>query len=61
MTRNQQGFIYAVCFILFGLIMGALWLLLTGISEDFGMGVAAGAFIGVGIFALASRTVREAP
>lgn len=61
MTRNQQGFIYAICFILFGLVMGGLWLLLTGINDSFGAGVAVGMFIGIGLIGLASRNVRETP
>ncbi len=41
--------------------MGGLWWIVTGISDDFGVGVGVGFAIGVGLFALASRTVREAP
>ncbi|PYE88766.1 hypothetical protein [Phyllobacterium leguminum] len=61
MTRNQQGFIYAICFVLFGLVMGGIHWLLTGINGDFGMGVGVGFFVGIGLLFLASRNVRETP
>ncbi len=41
--------------------MGGIQWLLTGINDDFGAGVFVGALIGVGLFALASRNVRETP
>lgn len=59
MTRNRAGFLYAVCLIAFGLAMGAWHWLLTGITKDFGAGVAVGAFIGAGVIFLASRKARE--
>lgn len=56
--RNRVGILYAICFILFSLAMGGIWWLLTGISEDFGMGVAVGLLLGGGLMGLASRRVR---
>jgi len=57
-SRNRVGILYAICFILFSLVMGGIWWLMTGISEDFGMGFVVGALLAVGLFALASRRVR---
>lgn len=59
MTRNQAGFLYAAAFILAAIMMGGVHWLLTGINADFGMGVAVGIALGMGIIGLASRRVRE--
>lgn len=57
--RNRAGILYGICFILFAAAMAGIHWLMTGISVDFGTGFVVGAFLGVGLFALASRRVRE--
>lgn len=59
MTRNQAGILYGVAFVAFAIVMAGLHWLLTGINDDFGVGVAVGLFLGIGAMALASRRVRE--
>lgn len=61
MTRNQQGFLAAIALILFGLVMGGIHLLITGISTEFGAGIVVGMAVGMGLLGLASRNVRETP
>lgn len=56
--RNRVGILYAICFILFSLAMGGIWWLLTGISDDFGIGFVVGAALMLGLMGLASRRVR---
>lgn len=51
--------LYGICFVLFALVMGGLHWLLTGISADFGMGVAVGLGLGWGMVFLGSRKARE--
>lgn len=57
--RNRMGILYAVCFILFAVVMTGLHWLMTGINADFGTGVAVGVALGMGVLALASKRVRE--
>jgi hypothetical protein len=57
--RNRAGILYGICFILFSLVMGGLHWLITGINDDFGMGIVVGLLLGVGLAGLASRRVRE--
>lgn len=61
MTRNQTGLIYAVCLIVFGVAMGCIHFLITGINDDFGTGIVVGMLVGMGLIGLASRNVRETP
>ncbi|SOC40104.1 hypothetical protein SAMN05892877_1075 [Rhizobium subbaraonis] len=61
MTRNQQGFLAAIALILFGIVMGVIHFLISGVSEQFGAGVVVGLLIGFGLLFLASRQARETP
>lgn len=59
MDRNRAGMLYGAAFVLASLMMGGLYWLLTGINDDYGLGVATGFFLGAGLFFLASRSARE--
>lgn len=59
MNRTEYVFWYAIAFIIFGATMLGLHWLMTGISEDYGMGLISGLFIGVGLIFLLSRSARS--
>jgi hypothetical protein len=56
MSRNM---LYAICLLLFGLVMAGWHLLLTGISPDFGAGCVVGMLVTMGCLAIIFRSVRE--
>lgn len=58
-TRSQVLFFQALALVLLGLFMTGLYLLMTGFSEEFGLGLASGLVLGIGMVALLSKTVRE--
>ncbi len=61
MSNNERGIWLGICFIATAFIIGGIRWLMTGVNDDFGMGVVVGASIGVGLTFLASRRARETP
>lgn len=59
MSKSEHVFWYAVAFIIFGAAMLGIHWLMTGISEDYGMGLVSGLFIGFGLIFLLSRSARS--
>lgn len=59
MSWDTKAKFYAIAFIIFGAGMGFVHYLLKGVNEQFGMGVAAGLFIGAGLIFLLSRDARN--
>lgn len=59
-TKEPLGpFWAALALILLGLVLGGWHLLLTGIDENFGIGVAVGAILAFGMIFLLSKTARN--
>lgn len=61
LTRTQVLFLQALAIFLFGCVMTGLYWLMTGINEDFGLGIACGLVLGIGMTMLASKNARETP
>lgn len=59
MDRNQKALMSAVALVLFGVLLGIWHLLATGVSTDFGAGLAVGAIITGGMLGILSRRVRD--
>ncbi len=61
-TKEPLGpFWAALALILFGVVMAAWHWLLTGIDENFGIGVVVGAAIMAGLLGFLSKRVRNLP
>lgn len=59
--RKRASILYAICLVLFGIVMAGWHFLLVGISRDFGAGVFVGALISAGCLGIIFKSVRELP
>lgn len=59
--KARASILYAFAAIAWAIVMTGLHWLLTGISVDFGTGVAVGMFLMFGLIGVVSKTVRELP
>lgn len=60
MSKNAAAILYGICFLALGAVMAFMHWLITGIDQNFGIGVAVGLFLGYGFLTLGSKAVREA-
>jgi hypothetical protein len=59
MTNAQKNVIYAICFIIYAVVMTSLILFLKSMSLDYCLGALSGFLFAVGLFFLISRDFRN--